>query len=138
MSSSPFSQCEQTLAAISESLLLLFHSRRGGCTKTVLEWGPLDTIFSHKPGFFVFQKRRQGLSERDQKERGRAEHKDDKGDFNLYPISFIKGTKVQKFNVVKNVSHLARFMSINLKKKKKYAIGSIIVVKMWIFNAKLL
>lgn len=51
-----------TLVEISETLLLLLHSRRGGCTQNVLEWGPLGIIFCHKPCFFVFQERCQSLS----------------------------------------------------------------------------
>lgn len=58
-----------TLVEISETLLLLSHSRRAGCTQNVLEGGPLGTISSRKPHFFVFQERCQGISEREQKER---------------------------------------------------------------------
>lgn len=68
-----------TLVEISETLLLLFHSWRGGCAQNILEWAPPGTIFSHNPLFFVFQERRQGLSGREQKERRGAERGDDKG-----------------------------------------------------------
>lgn len=52
-----------TLVEISEALLLLLDSRRGGGTQYVLEGAPPGSVFGHEPRLFILQEGCQGLSE---------------------------------------------------------------------------